>query len=461
MPDPLVPARSAVWAEHALLESGWAQQVAVRIDADGRIAAIDVGQAPEGYRVGVLLPGVASLHSHGFQRAIAGLTEARGARGTDSFWTWRETLYDFLGRLEPADVQAVTAQAYLEMLRAGFTAVAEFHYLHHQVDGIAYDDRAEMGCRVMEAAHDTGIGLTLLPVLYQQGGCDGRPLGRAQRRFGCSLDEFSRLLERTRDAARFLSNDAVVGRAGHSLRAVTKDALQALVGMHSGAPMHLHVAEQQAEVDEVFAVYGARPVQWLLANHQVDADWCLVHATQTDDAELLALARTGAVAGLCPITEANLGDGIFDAARFIGADGCFGIGSDSNVRISVNEELRLLEYSQRLRDRSRSVLAGPDRSTGRLLYEQAARGGARACGRPAGTLAVGRFADMIAIDQQAVTLAGLQGDTLLDAFVFASGDGLVTDVWSAGRHVLRDRRHANQEAIEAAFRDTMRRLRTA
>ncbi|WP_135449028.1 formimidoylglutamate deiminase [Tabrizicola caldifontis] len=441
-------------ATSALLPDGWARDVRIRVEG-GRIAEVTAGVPGQGH--GVLLPAPVNLHSHTFQRAMAGLTEGRTA-GQDSFWTWRALMYRFLDRLSPEDMQAIAAQAMVEMAEAGFSAVCEFHYLHHPVGGGTHADPAEMSARIAEAARETGLGLTHLPVIYEQGGVDGRALTGGQLRFGSSPEVFAALLE---GAGRALSDlpDVVLGVAPHSLRAVRRETLARVAGMTQG-PIHMHIAEQVAEVEEVRTAWGARPVEWACANLPLDARWCMIHATQMTPAETAALARTGAVTGLCPITEANLGDGIFDGPGWLAACGIFGVGTDSNVRISLAEELRLLEYSQRLGHRARAVMAD-ERSTGRLLWDQAARGGAQAAGRGRGVIAVGEWADLVALDTGDLRLEGLEGDRLLDAVIFAGRDGLVTDLWSAGRHVVRGGHHIAREAVAQRFRATMRRLRDA
>ncbi len=445
-----------IHADWALLPEGWERDVALRIEG-GRIAAIGAAGAKGGRRVGCLLPAPANLHSHTFQRAMAGLTERRSA-GQDSFWTWRSLMYRFLDRLTPEDVEAIAAQVMVEMAEAGFAAVAEFHYLHHQPGGVTYAGLAEMSERIVNAAAETGFGLTLLPVLYQRGGCDGRALGPGQVRFGNDPERFARLWQGAAQAVARLP-DGVTGVAPHSLRAVDLAGLRMAEAIAPGAPIHIHLAEQVAEVEEVSAAMGARPVEWLLGNAAVDGRWCPIHCTQMTAAETVALARSGAVAGLCPITEANLGDGIFDGVRYLGAGGRWGVGSDSNVRISLTEELRLLEYSQRLRDRGRALLAEGERSTGRVLWEGAAQGGAQAAGRGAGVMAVGQWADLVALDMESLHLEGRGGDEILDAFVFAGNDGLVADVWSAGRHIVTGGRHVARDAVAARFRAVMRGLR--
>ncbi len=442
-------------AETALLPDGWARDVRLHI-AEGRIVEVAPGVPHEGQRHACLLPAPANLHSHSFQRAMAGLTEARTA-GQDSFWTWRALMYRFLDHLTPDDVEAIAAQVMVEMAEAGFAAVAEFHYLHHGPGGVPYANRAEMAARIAAAAAETGLGLALLPVIYEQGGCDGRALQGGQLRFGNDRNGFAALLEKSHEALKGLPADAVMGVAPHSLRAVSRGTLADVDAMTPG-PLHLHIAEQAAEVAEVQAAYGARPVEWARANLPLDRRWCAVHATQMTPQETRALAATGAVAGLCPITEANLGDGIFDGPGWRGAGGAWGVGSDSNVLISAAEELRLLEYGQRLRDRSRAVLAEEGRSAGRILWEEAAAGGAQAAGRGAGRIAPGAWADLMAPDMGHLLLEGRQGDRILDAFVFCGTAGLVADLWSAGRHVVRDGRHIARGPVEARFRRTLRAL---
>lgn len=449
---------TTLWAAQALLPEGWAQSVRITIE-DGRIAGVSPGVAPVGVGYGCLLPAPTNLHSHAFQRAMAGMTERRGPDPRDSFWTWRHLMFNFLDRLTPEDVEAIAAFVQMEMAQAGYASVAEFHYLHHAPGGVPYADIAEMSARIVAAASETGLGLTLLPVLYEHGGCDGRPLGPGQTRFGNDPDRFARLWEGAARAVSKLPEDAVLGVAPHSLRAVSRDGLSAAVALAPDAPLHMHLAEQQAEVAEVLAAWGARPAEWLLANHTVGPRWCLIHCTQMEPWETNALAASGAVAGLCPITEANLGDGIFDGVRYLAAGGRFGIGSDSNVRIGLAEELRLLEYTQRLRDQSRAALATADHSTGRVLFEGAAYGGAQAAGRDSGTIRVGAWADLIAIDTELPDLTGREGDTVLDAWIFAGDDRMVTDLWSAGRHIVTQGRHIRRDAITARYRDTMARLR--
>lgn len=445
-----------IHASQALTPAGWADEVRIAIAPDGRLAEAPADAVPD-HRVGLLLPAPGNLHSHAFQRAMAGLAERRGGAGQDSFWTWRELMYRFLAALGPEEVEAIAAQVQMEMLEAGFAAVGEFHYLHHQPGGAPYPRLSELSDRIVAAAAETGIGLTLLPVLYSQGGADGRALGDGQLRFGNDTERFSYLVEGVAEAMTTLEDDAVLGLAPHSLRAVPPDALAQIAEVGLG-PLHMHLAEQEAEVTEVVATLGARPVEWLLDNAGVDGRWCLVHCTQMRPHETAGLARTGAVAGLCPITEANLGDGIFDGARWRAGGGAFGVGSDSNLRITLSGELCALEHSQRLRDRARAVLADPGQSTGRQLLEAAARGAAQALGRGRGVIAPGEWADLVALDADATALLGRKHDTALDTWIFAADDRLVRDVWSAGRHVVQDGAHVARGRIETRFRKVMARI---
>lgn len=368
-------------------------------------------------------------------------------------------MYRFLDQLSPDDVEAITAFVQMEMLEAGYAVNVEFHYLHHQPGGMPYTDLAEMSTRVVAAAAATGIGLTLLPVHYQYGGCDRRALSEGQRRFGTNLADYTRLWSEASRSVLQLPPDARTGVAPHSLRAVASTSLAELAALAPDAPMHMHLAEQIPEVEEVQQAWGARPVDWLLSNADVDERWCLIHCTQMQPHETTALACTGAVAGLCPMTESSLGDGIFECVEFLQAGGRIGIGSDSNIRISLAEELRTLEYSQRLRDHSRAALATTDKSTGRRLFDAIVQGGAQAAGRPSGRIEAGQWADLMVLDRQHVDLAGREDDMLLDTFVFAGDDRMISDVWSAGRHQVVDGRHVHREALERRYRESMKRLR--
>jgi formimidoylglutamate deiminase len=457
---------TVLFAKSALLPTGWAENVRFTIDAAGNITAVEAGATAGDAELlaGPVLPGMPNLHSHAFQRAMAGLTERASPTG-DDFWSWREAMYRFLAVLEPEDVQAIAAQLYLDMLKAGYTGVAEFHYLHHGRDGRPYADRAAMSEAVIAAAEDAGIAITLLPALFQTSGFGGAAPTEGQRRFVNTVESLFAIIEEAR-ARHAGKPDIRVGLAHHSLRAVPPDALAAattaLRALDPAAPLHIHVAEQTREVEQCLAWSGARPVQWLLDNAPVDPSWCLVHATHMDDAETRRLAVTGAVAGLCPTTEGNLGDGFFPLLPYLEARGRWGIGSDSHVSLSPIEELRWLEYGQRLRERRRALAAaGKPESTGLALWQAAVAGGAQALRSRTGALAPGHRADLLVLDPMAPTLYRRERDALIDSFVFASETIAVRDVMVGGRWVIRDRHHAAEERIAADFRRTVDRLAAA
>lgn len=444
-----------LWFERAWIDNGWAKDVRLCI-ADGRIASIEAGvaAAPDDARHRIGLPGLCNVHSHGFQRGMAGLSERR-SRPDDNFWSWREIMYRFLDRLTPEDVAAITAQAYVEMLETGFTRVGEFHYLHHDPAGAAYADPAEMAGAIAEASATTGIGLTLLPVFYAHGNFDGAAPSPGQRRFLSDIDGFATLLGASQPK---LSGDANIGVAPHSLRAVTPDELAALLALSPTGPVHIHAAEQIKEVADCVAWSGARPVEWLLANAGVDERWCLIHSTHLDANEVARLAASGAVAGLCPITEGNLGDGIFPAVDFLAAGGRFGVGTDSNILIDAAQELRALEYSQRLAQRARALLASEEAPfVGTNLFAHAVQGGAQALGVPAG-LAAGHAADIVSLDLDHPAFAGADDATLLDRWIFAARAGAIDCVWRAGVQRVAAGRHVDGEAIGAAYRACVARI---
>ncbi len=436
----------------ALLPQGWHTDVQVTI-TDGYIThiAADTPLPSHGEHHAIALPGLGNLHSHAFQRGMAGLAERRGP-GDDSFWTWREVMYRFVERIGPDDLCAIAALAYAEMLESGFTRVGEFHYLHHDRTGQAYADLAEMSAAIARAAAQTGIGLTLLPVYYAHSGFAGQAPAAAQQRFVHDLDGFARLHD---DAGRALAAlpDAVLGLAPHSLRAVTPEELAALGEMAGSAPVHIHIAEQTREVDDCLAWSGARPVDWLMDHAAVDRRWCLVHATHMTQAETRRLAESGAVAGLCPITEANLGDGLFPASDYRG--GAWGIGSDSNVMIDASEELRLFEYGQRLSHRGRNLICpAPGASTGAALFTGALAGGAQALGTQAG-IAVGHSADIVTLAAEHACAIGRDGDALIDAWIFAGGRGMIDCVWRHGVKLVSQGRHRARDALARDYRTAL------
>lgn len=448
-----------IWAETALLPTGWATQVRVDIDATGRIKTV-MADAPEaGLRVPMLLPAPVNAHSHAFQRAMAGLTERRGPNPKDSFWTWRQLMFRFLDRLTPEHIEAITALVQMEMLEAGYGASVEFHYLHHQPGGRHYDSVAETADRVLSASDQTGLGLCLLPVHYQYGGCDQRALTAGQIRFSNTFDQFQHLVQATRDSMKAAPEDSNIGVAPHSLRSVGADHLKSYTSTFATGPIHMHLAEQRAEVEEVEAHWRARPVTWALDNLDINDRWCLIHCTQMTPDETVRLAHSGAVAGLCPITESSLGDGIFDAIRWCDSAGALAIGSDSNIRISLSEELRTLDYSQRLRDGTRAALATQSLSTGRRMFEEILKGGAQASGRQTSRIETGFWADMLALNTNSEFMWGREEDAALDAWIFAGDDRLVTDVWSAGRHMVQAGVHTRRTEIVAAYKDTIEDLR--
>ncbi|MDF9753851.1 formimidoylglutamate deiminase [Pseudomonas hunanensis] len=450
----------AYFAERALLPSGWARNVRLEVAADGQLAAIMTDADAKGAERlgGPLLPGMPNLHSHAFQRAMAGLAEVAG-NPNDSFWTWRELMYRLVGRITPEQLQVIARQLYIEMLKAGYTSVAEFHYVHHDQNGQAYADPAELSRRISAAAAASGIGLTLLPVLYSHAGFGGQAPNDGQRRFINSTEQYLQLQQQL---APLLTQQPAqaLGLCFHSLRAVTPGQITDVLGAGDRTcPIHIHIAEQQKEVDDCLAWSGRRPLQWLYEQVDVDQRWCLVHATHAEAGEVAAMARSGAVAGLCLTTEANLGDGIFPAVDYLAQGGRMGIGSDSHVSLSVVEELRWLEYGQRLRDQRRNRLYRADQPmVGRTLYDAALLGGAQALGQPIGELAVGKRADWLVLDGQDPYLAVADGDAILNRWLFAGSDRQVRDVMVNGQWVVRQGRHAQEEQSAAAFVQVLRQL---
>ncbi|KQP17100.1 formimidoylglutamate deiminase [Pseudorhodoferax sp. Leaf265] len=439
---------SGLFAADALLPTGWARNVLLRWDANGTLVHVQPDATrPDGVAQseGPVLPGLPNLHSHAFQRGMAGLTEYRGA-AEDSFWSWRTLMYRFANKLDPVLLEAIAFGLYVEMLEAGYTSVCEFHYVHHDRGGAPYADDAELALALLRAAKQAGIGLTLLPVLYQTSGFGGKPPGEGQRRFIRTTDNMLRLLERLRPLC--AAQGARLGLAPHSLRAVPPDALRAAVaGLHAQdatAPVHIHIAEQTQEVADCIAWSGQRPVAWLLDHAPVDARWCLVHATHMDADEYNRAATSGAVAGLCPSTEANLGDGLFDWPAWQAAGGAWGVGSDSHACVNAAEELMLLEYGQRLAMRRRNVMALPGQpQVATAMTLAAVAGGAQASGRSVAGLATGQQADLVTLDAQHPALAGLPAPEMLSAHVFASHrTSAVSTVHVAGQARVRAARHA-------------------
>lgn len=450
--------RRTLFLDQALLPQGWTGNVRITTD-DGLITAIDPGAiALNGEnREALGFAGLPNLHSHAFQRAMAGLAERRGP-ANDSFWTWREVMYRFLERLNPDDLEAIAAYAFADMLEAGFTAVAEFHYLHHDPFGAAYGDIAELALRHLAAADETGIGITLLPVLYAHGNFGGAAPDPGQRRFLNSPDSFARIVD---TVGRAVTNrpGRAVGVAPHSLRAVTPEELAAIRDLVPGGPVHIHAAEQTREVEDCIAWSGQRPVEWLLDHAGVDRRWCLIHATHLTPSETNRLARSGAVAGLCPITEANLGDGVFPTLDYLDGQGRFGVGTDSNISIDAAGELRQLEYAQRLVHRGRNLLAdGEGDSTGRSLLCRAQAGAAQALGQSLGALEIGRRTDLVCLDMDHPDLTGRAGDRALDSWIFSLGRSAIGSVYAGGQRVVESGRHVNRPAIDGRYRKVLARL---
>jgi formiminoglutamate deiminase len=455
-------AMTGLWFESALLPSGWATHVRITAGAGGTIEHVTAGtQAQPGdERHALALPGLPNVHSHAFQRGLAGLTERRGT-GADSFWSWRELMYQFVERIGPEELEAVSALCFAEMLEAGFTHVGEFHYLHHDRDGTPYADRGELAGRIAAAAAHSGIGLTLLPVFYAHGGFGGAAAAPRQRRFISDPEGFAGIVEACYRAVRPLAG-ASVGVAPHSLRAVTPQELSAIVALAHDGVVHLHIAEQAREVEECVAWSGRRPIEWLLENQPVGERWCLVHATHASAAELAGIAARRAVVGLCPITESSLGDGIFPAVPFHAHHGRMGVGSDSNILLDAAAELCTLEYSQRLAHRSRNVLAGgAGASTGRSLFDAALAGGSQVLGeRQAATgLAPGCPLNLVSLNAGHPALLERRGDEIMDSWIFAAGRAAIDCVWRAGERLVSGGRHRDRDALIARYAQALRRLR--
>lgn len=451
-------------ADNMFLTDSCAQRVRVELNAQGRMTSIatDAPKAEATLLGHWVLPGMPNLHSHAFQRAMAGMAE-RSARADDSFWNWREIMYAFAERIGPDQLQAIAAQLYVEMLKAGYTHVCEFHYLHNQPDGSVYADPAAMSRALIAAAREAGIGLTLLPTLYMSGGFDGRELSSRQRRFGLDVDAYLSLLGTLRSEE---DDQLQVGVALHSLRAVPPAAMLAVLEseQHRDCPIHIHIAEQIGEVQDCLAVRNTTPVQWLLDNAPVDDRWCLVHATHMNADEVAGVAASGAVVGLCPSTEGNLGDGLFPLKAYLEAGGRIGIGSDSHISVSPREELRWLEYGQRLQSGKRNVAANPGASVGESLWRQTTQGGARASGQPApwstqaGEQQPGSSADFLVLDDNSAWLAARGEHTVLDSFIFAGNEPLVRDVMVAGKWRVRDFHHHDEERIATRFKQVVEQL---
>lgn len=452
-----------IYCKTLLQGEQWLDNAVLDLDSNGLIRGIQPGtpQTADSSINGIVIPGMPNAHSHSFQRVIAGLTGPRGNDG-DSFWSWREAMYRAANSLSPQQFAAVARWVFTEMLKAGFTSCAEFHYLHHQPTGQVYSDLSEMSSRLIDAAVESGISMTLLPVLYCTAGFGKTHVSQQQQRFYNPADRYLRLLESCKTAIE--SRPLIeLGMAPHSLRAVPGPVLQEVLQSwpEKNYPVHIHIAEQPAEIDDCIAHLGARPVDWLLDNFDVDERWCLVHATHMSDEELRRCAASQAIAGLCPTTEADLGDGVFKTLAWLNSGGRFAIGSDSNVRISIAEELRLLEYNERLRSGRRNVLATPTETCGRFLYQHAASTGAVAMGQAVGRLEPGKRADLLVLDDDHELLNGRQADAALDTWIFAGDNSMLKSVWVAGRQVVENGCHVTDTASRSGFMQTLKEIQNA
>lgn len=447
-----------IYAESILLADGWAKRQTLTIN-DGIIVAINSGKSENvDHEVGTIIPGMVNCHSHAFQRAFAGFSE-QGSEGQDSFWTWRNIMYKFLGQLTDKNAEVIANQLYIEMLKMGYTRVAEFHYLHHDINGDNYAELATMAHAIFKAAQQSGIGLTLLPVLYRHSGFGELLPTDGQKRFINSVGQFNQLVSDCYDLSQNYSNTNI-GIAPHSLRAVDKNSLIEVVAhvrsLDANAPIHIHIAEQQKEVDDCLAHYGQRPVEWLLANIPLDSHWCLIHATHITEQERRGIIASKAIAGICPTTEANLGDGIFPTTEFLSEQGTLAIGSDSHISVNPIEELRWLEYTQRLIKQQRAILADAKQaSVGQNLWQQAAKGGAQSTNTNTGELAIGKQADLLVLDEQQTRLFASSEQHLLDSLIFASQKNPVQDVMVNGQWVVRNYQHEAEQDIASKFADIL------
>ena len=460
------PRLTSIRCAKALTPSGWEDNCVIELDQAGRIAAITKNNAgaTDLSLNGMVIAGLPNLHSHAHQKAIAGLTEHRIA-GQGDFWGWRDLMYRANAQLDPDQLQAVARYLYTGMLQSGYTSVAEFHYLHHQPNGNPYPDCSELSATLLEAASEVGIAITLLPVLYCRGGFNNEPVRDTQRRFANSPESYLKLLQAC-DSLCVGNPDRSVGFAAHSLRAVAPDLLSATLedagSLIKDIPVHIHVAEQAREVAECLALNGVRPVAWLYDHCDVTDQWCLIHATHVDSGELGRIVKSGATVGLCPTTEANLGDGIFPAAQFLRDGGRFGVGSDSQICTSPAEELRLLEYVQRLSLQRRTVMIPDDAgSNGRALITTAISGGAQALGEKSSGLVSGARGDLIEIDHEHSEFASRTPDQILDSWIFSGPNNAVRNVIVGGRHVVHDGIHPLRESASGRFRQVIAMLNNA
>lgn len=452
-----------LFAKKILLASGWASNQTLTIEA-GVITDISQGFIEGAEQAtGVVIPGMINCHSHAFQRAFAGFSE-QGSEGKDSFWTWRSIMYKFIEQLSAEDAQVIATQLYIEMLKMGYTRVAEFHYLHHDITGENYPSLSAMAEAIFVAAKESGIGLTLLPVLYRFSGFGTQKPNSGQKRFINSVEQFNDLVSDCFEIANAQVNTNI-GIAPHSLRAVDKSSLSAAVthvrSLDPKAPVHIHIAEQQKEVNDCLEHYGQRPVQWLLNNADLDKHWCLIHATHIDEKERKGIVASQAIAGICPTTEANLGDGIFPTDEFLVDNGTFAIGSDSHISVNPIEELRWLEYVQRLSKQQRALLATSEqKSVGLNLWQRAARGGAQSTNSNTGELATGKQADLLVLDDSQLRLFAHDDNHLLDSVIFASQQNLVKDVMVNGQWHVRGGKHELEQDSADKFARLLAKLST-
>ena len=448
-----------IFAKKALLPNGWSNNVIIEIDQSGLISNVTENnnhKVDADLNEEIILPAMNNLHSHSFQRAMAGLTEARSPQGNDNFWSWRNLMYQFLDVLTPEEIFSITLFSQMEMLQSGYVGVGEFHYLHNQIGGTKYDNIAELSEKVLEASAESGISICLLPVVYERGGCDNRELEGGQLRFHNNIDTFEELYNQIKV---FLSKNEnfSLGVAAHSLRAVKNETLNKIINLTDG-PIHIHAAEQVKEVEEITSFYKMPPVEFLFKNFDINKRWCLIHCTQMSELETELLSKSGAVAGLCPVTEANLGDGIFNGFQYNERKGLYGIGTDSNINISLTEELKTFEYSQRLLNKKRAVISNQKKSTGRKLFDDCLEGGARALQINNGKIQKGFNADLISLPNTNNELDGLEDDKILDYWIFASRENDVQKLWNKGKCLVENGKHLNFDDIQSNYRKTIKNL---
>ena len=446
-----------IWGKRALLPDGWAENTEINLDQNGKIQSVIINTEPAGLTFDTLLPAPMNLHSHCFQRAMTGLSES-SENPINDFWSWREFMYKFINSVTPQNYEAICAFAQMEMLEAGYGGLTEFHYVHNSINGVRFNKISEMSKRVLNASSLSGIGLTLLPVLYEHGGVSGSPLISGQDRFGLSFGEYCKLFDELNGFQKYFP-DIRLGVAAHSLRAVPPESLKKLEKEFKGYPIHIHIAEQLKEVEEIEKYWNRRPIEWLVENVNLNKNWCLVHCTQMSNSEAKNLAQAGVTIGLCPITEANLGDGPFKGTTWLELGGKFGIGTDSNVCISLFDELKMLEYSQRLSQKSRLAMKmGDSLSVGRHLFTQTLSGGARAAGRKSGVLENGYFGDILALNLSSMHYAHLKADEKLNYLIFSETENVIDSVFSAGRHVVKNGEHHKREQISSAYQKALEEL---